>query len=92
MVDGRWFEGTKLVPEARACSRPPASLAPAGLRARSLHPVFTLGGDVVGVRQLATKSANPGIATVTCSVVSKIVISPTGTRIRCRITRRTRVR
>jgi hypothetical protein len=38
----------------------------------SFTRVFTLDGEVVGVRQLATKSADPGIETVTCSFVQSV--------------------
>jgi hypothetical protein len=38
----------------------------------SFTRVFTLDGDVVGTRQLATKSADPGIETVICSFVQSV--------------------
>ena len=38
----------------------------------SFTRVFTLDGEVIGTRQLATKSADPGIETVTCSFVQSV--------------------
>jgi hypothetical protein len=80
-------EGPPLPPIPATCDGETVSLLPEGrglfpaarivgansvLVPLAFARVFTLDGEVVGVRQLATKSAEPVIATVTCSFVQSV--------------------
>ena len=80
-------EGPPLPPIAATCDGEAVSLLPEGRglfpAARvvgtnrvvvplSFTRVFTLHGEVIGTRQLASKSADPGIETVTCSFVQSV--------------------
>jgi hypothetical protein len=80
-------EGPPLPPIAATCDGEAVSLLPEGrglfpaarvlgtntvMVPLSFTRVFTVDGEVVGLRELATKSADPGIETVTCSFVQSV--------------------
>jgi hypothetical protein len=59
-------EGRGLFPAARVLGTNTVMLP------LSFTRVFTVDGEVVDIRQLAAKSADPGIETVTCSFVQSV--------------------